>query len=129
LFREATTYDIFINPTRKRELQDTRETMLDLLNKRYNFATEMMKNPNNTQKLYEILWTGAADSCDNVIMKCILQGKELKCDSLFYLLPNAKGPCCTFNAKQDMYKDSQFSQVIWQHLLLYTILCIYLIKS
>lgn len=104
-------YDVFINPLKKQALNDTRAQIKEMFERKFFFADDLLTNPENSRLLYSILWRTGADGCDTLIKQCKIQGMEKPCTELFHLLPTISGPCCTFNAMDDMYRNSAFSLV------------------
>ena len=108
-----TEYDLFFNPKKVDKLKLKLEQAEELNDQIFYFLEEMLKNPKNTDLLYNILWQAqAADPCEDYIVNCIVQGKFRNCTKIFKVLPTEKGPCCTFNIQKDVYKDSAFQKVV-----------------
>ena len=103
-----TEYDLFFNPKKVDKLKLKLEQAEELNDQIFYFLEEMLKNPKNTDLLYNILWQAQADPCEDYIVHCLVQGKFRNCSKIFKVLPTEKGPCCTFNIQKDIYKDSAF---------------------
>ena len=111
-------FEYFINPAYKDKLDGKRMEVEEKVKKQYSFTKDMLKNPNNTQFLYELLWNSGADPCEEVIIYCKLKQTERNCTELFHIMPTSIGPCCVFNMKVDTFKPSPFKEVRFHYNIL-----------
>ena len=103
-------FELFANPAKSHQLEQIRNQTDENIQRKWDFVDAMLKNPNNTDFLYEMLWNIGADPCLSLIKYCKFQGKP--CRTLFQMMPTTLGPCCTFNMDKFLYKESPFENVI-----------------
>ncbi|XP_055914235.1 sodium channel protein Nach [Eupeodes corollae] len=48
-----------------------------------------------------------APKCDDIIKRCVLKGKVLKCSEVFFLRTTTSGVCCLFNYRRVSYTDDK----------------------
>ncbi len=110
-FSESQAYEIFLDPNQGEALNEKRATIKAKFEKQFSFLLPVLKEPQNIQFIYELLWIASADSCEKFLRKCKYGGTWYDCGTIFELLPTGSGPCCTFNAIPNMFKDSDFAKV------------------
>ena len=111
------------NQESKSQGDQLRKTETKRIQDAFGFTIGMLKNPNNTQFLYELLWNSGADPCEDILIYCQLKEEEKDCKELFHIMPTSIGPCCVFNMDSDIFRNSPFSEVrtLYQSLMPYKV--------
>ena len=108
---DSGNYDYFINKEKSKSLEEERNKTRKILTQRFKYVEDMLKNSNNTELIYSLLWNSGSDSCSKIIRYCEINGIVQNCSKLFQILPTSNGACCTFNAEPNMYRDGPFAKV------------------
>ena len=106
--------DMFLNRTKREDLQKLQKFMKDLVQANFPFE-EIGKN---FPSLFKFIWHSNLP-CHNIndtesewlLKKCLLYGKEMDCIKIFKPVPTDIGICCSFNHK-NILRDSEFSKLI-----------------
>jgi len=112
---ELPLIDVFLNPDLKEERKELVELKWIQLKKYFSESKITKTYPN----LFKLLWysflpcSQLFNITNNPIMKkCMWDGKEVDCSSIFEITPTDMGVCCAFNQKSNLKSGNVYTNLV-----------------